>query len=93
MTAKLEVSTKKPFLLFGVKGVEIKVDGVSLGIIKLGETKTFEVESGSHELSGVLHAVVNRNIDSISFNIQEGVTMKASSEYNRMTGTMNFRIN
>ncbi len=87
MSTNLEIKLKKLILpIFGIKGIDILVDGDIVASLPLGGSKTVEASAGNHTIKAVLHGVVDRESKELEISIKENSTVKIIGTYSRIQG-------
>ena len=78
----------KPWLLFGVKGIDVLIDEKVVGSLAFGEKQTFPCAPGSHTVQAVLRAVATRHSNTLTVEVADGASVRVTGKYDRMYGTI-----
>ena len=92
MTSKVVLTLKDPGFLAGVQDIQLVLDGRNEATMQFGDTKEFEISSGSHVAQLVLHAVVNRKSKELSFSIGENQKLHLEGKYSRLWGSISIGL-
>jgi hypothetical protein len=88
MAGSIAVEFPDPGSLFGVKGIEVLVDGTAVGSLAFGGQQTFSCPPGSHTVQAVLRAVMTRHSNTLTVEVAEGASVHVAGIYDRIFGSI-----
>ena len=88
MPGSIAFEFRKPWLLFGVKGIDVLVDEKVVGSMAFGGKQTFPCAPGSHTVQAVLRAAATRHSNTLTVAVADGASVRVTGIYDRKYGTI-----
>ena len=89
--SRIEIAFPSPGWLFGVRGIDVLVDGENVGRVRFGETKTVECAPGPHKVQAVLKAIFSRHSNALDVEVPADEAARVSGVYSRTFGTIELK--
>lgn len=91
MPSAITVSLEHPGVLLGVTQIDVEIDGEVRASMQFGETLGIETPAGSHLVSVVLRAVINRRSKAVHVVVPERGHVVVNGTYSRWWGNIKLK--